>query len=168
MKLLGTYILWIGLLIGLTACRVDYGTPVGEVGAPGDAAPAETEVISVVTETEAEATTPAATFTATLTPEPTETSTLVPTASATSTATRRPTQTFTPTPTSLPEVKVRENLEQNINVRAGPSTDTATIGSLPPGEVVTVTGRNGDGSWWQVLFEDEDEDEVEGWVFSPI
>jgi hypothetical protein len=37
-----------------------------------------------------------------------------------------------------------------LNVRAGPGTDYAVIGRLPENQSVPITGRNSEGSWWQL------------------
>lgn len=40
--------------------------------------------------------------------------------------------------------------DEAVRVRAGPGTDYPRLGRLAPGEVAPVTGRNADGSWWQI------------------
>ena len=50
-------------------------------------------------------------------------------------------------PTAYPRV-------DNVNLRAGPGTDTAVVGQLRIGESLPVTGKNTDGSWWRVRTED--------------
>lgn len=39
-----------------------------------------------------------------------------------------------------------------LNVRSGPGTDYPVIGRLPEGQSVPITGRNSEGSWWQITF----------------
>lgn len=39
---------------------------------------------------------------------------------------------------------------QAVNLRIGPSLQTAVLGSLPAGTPLTVTGRSGNGKWAQV------------------
>jgi hypothetical protein len=46
---------------------------------------------------------------------------------------------------AMPEVKA-EALT-NLNLREGPGTDYAKVGSLPEHEQITVVGQNNDGSW---------------------
>lgn len=38
----------------------------------------------------------------------------------------------------------------NVNLRQGPGTDYAVVGTLTKGESLEVIGRNADSSWWQV------------------
>jgi uncharacterized protein len=38
----------------------------------------------------------------------------------------------------------------NVNLRAGPSTNSSIVGRLRIGESLAVIGRNDDGSWWRV------------------
>ena len=47
----------------------------------------------------------------------------------------------------------------SVNMRTGPGTTFPIIRVLPPGALVTVTGRNTDRSWYQVVFNGE-----QGWV----
>ncbi len=159
------------LLLALTACRVEYGTPVAQDNA--QAVPSESETQS---ETPSEpsvqeedlAVTPTATEVVAL--EPTATNTAVPTATPspsptnTSTATRTP----SPSPTSAPFITVIETLEESINVRTGPSTDYEVINALAPGEEAIVLGRNKPNTWWQVKVPNENEPDDIGWVFADL
>ena len=43
--------------------------------------------------------------------------------------------------------------DSNMNLRAGPSTDTSVLGRVPAGTTVTALGANGDGSWVVVEYE---------------
>jgi len=75
-----------------------------------------------------------------------------------------PTATATPAPTSTPmslaamaapttalsQAVVREG---PLNVRVGPGTMYPRIGQLAEGTEVQITGRNEDGSWWQITYE---------------
>jgi lipoprotein-anchoring transpeptidase ErfK/SrfK len=47
--------------------------------------------------------------------------------------------------------------EERVNVRSGPGTDYARVGSLEPGAQAPVTGRHGD--WWQI-----ESDGAQAWV----
>lgn len=47
----------------------------------------------------------------------------------------------------------------NVNVRSGPSTGTAIIGRVPQGTRVSVVGRTGDNSWWQI-----NDGRTTGWI----
>ncbi len=50
-----------------------------------------------------------------------------------------------------------------VNIRNGPSTAHVIIGGGNPGMVLNVTGRNGDTSWWQVVYNAQN-----GWVSNQI
>ena len=43
-------------------------------------------------------------------------------------------------------------ITQQVNVRSGPGTDSDALGTLNPQDVVTLTGRNADGTWLQIAF----------------
>ena len=96
----------------------------------------------------------------TLTDLPTDTP--IPTASNTPTLTPLPTDTHTPTPT--PTVMGVVRAQRRVNVRSGPGTAFAAVGSLAPGDDVLVSGQNEDGSWYQVRLE---EGEL-GWVSAAL
>ncbi len=66
------------------------------------------------------------------------------------------------TPTLL-DVNVTASV--NVNVRVGPGTDRAVITSLPPGQILTATGRLADNSWLRIRLPDS---ENTGWVFSEL
>lgn len=52
----------------------------------------------------------------------------------------------------------------SINVRGGPSTNDAVIGTLAAGESVTANGRLEDGSWLRIALPDGET----GWVFAQL
>lgn len=108
------------------------------------------------------------TVTPTFTPSNTATPTLSPTATATSTATNTATATATATATSTPSATPTVfgliRASGRINVRNGPGTQFAAIGSLAPDSGVLVIGENDDGDWYQVRLEDGDE----GWVSASL
>ena len=62
--------------------------------------------------------------------------------------------TETPTPTVLPSATptpvVAKITGPRVNVRAAPNTDAQIIGKVVEGDQVTLIGRNGDSSWFQV------------------
>jgi uncharacterized protein YgiM (DUF1202 family) len=102
--------------------------------------------------------TPLPTFTATATP-----TTLViaqaPSATPSFTPSPNPTPTISPTPeptpTDLPTITPTPASPQvmaanTVNVRAGPGTDYPVLGSLPPNTSLLITGRNQEGTWWQI------------------
>ncbi len=50
-----------------------------------------------------------------------------------------------------------------INIRSGPSTRNSVLGSLASGQTVRATGRNAEGDWLYIAF-----DEQTGWVFAQL
>ncbi len=59
-----------------------------------------------------------------------------------------------PPPTSLSPAKAQ--VLTNLNLRAGPGTNYAVVGSLPARAEVTVTGRNEESTWLLGIAEDGD------------
>ncbi len=49
---------------------------------------------------------------------------------------------------------------EDVNVRHGPSTEEERVGGAYSGQEYVITGKNGDGDWWQIDFEGQ-----AGWVF---
>ncbi len=96
----------------------------------------------------------------TSTPLPTQTAvvqpsaTLPPTNTTTPVATSSPTQSPTPIPTVI---TARVTGTDRINVRSGPGTSFAPVGTAGPGEEFTVIGRNSAGDWIRVEFPDVEE-----------
>ena len=43
-------------------------------------------------------------------------------------------------------------VNQQVNVRSGPGTSFNSLGTLNPQDSVTLTGRNPDGTWLQIVF----------------
>ncbi len=131
-------------------------------GCPGNETPAATEVAEAPTaqlEQQAEAPTTAPTATP-VPPTPTPT-TVPPTATPVPpTATPIPPtptpEPPTPTPepptaTPEPEPETPQAVaSRNMNVRSGPGTDFAVIASANSGDSFYITGKNEDGSWYQV------------------
>lgn len=64
---------------------------------------------------------------------------------------------FLPSPTPLPSAVIST---QNANLRAGPGTVYATLGSYPQGTALVVTGKSEDGDWLQM----EAPDGKAGWM----
>lgn len=62
-----------------------------------------------------------------------------------------PTQSQTCSPTALTTA--------SVNLRTGPGTNYALISTMPPATQVPVTGRNANGSWYQVVFNGQ-----QGWA----
>ena len=40
----------------------------------------------------------------------------------------------------------------SLNVRSGPGTEYPTIGAMGAGQSAQITGKNPDGSWWQIVY----------------
>jgi uncharacterized protein YraI len=70
-----------------------------------------------------------------------------------------PAPTNTPEPPTDPVVVTN----QGMNVRGGPGTNYAVIGSATAGQRFTVTGKNPQGDWWQVNFNGQ-----AGWLYGPL
>ncbi len=97
----------------------------------------------------------------------------------------QPTDVPTPLPTATPEVQPTEEPEEEptaaapratatptgpraettsgVNVRNGPGTGYAVIGSLLAGTELEMTGRNADNSWFRVPYYN-----AEGWIFGGL
>jgi uncharacterized protein YraI len=50
----------------------------------------------------------------------------------------------------VPTDRVTLTSGQIVNLREGPGTNYAVVGQLTPGQRYDVTGKNEDGSWWQI------------------
>jgi hypothetical protein len=106
----------------------------------------------------------------TKTPKPTFTPTMVPTEEVFPTATpvpATPTPEVTatpeepPMPTPLPAPQV--SALRNANVRSGPGTNYARLGTLAGGQTANVLGKNAAGNWYQIEFDGD-----VGWVTSDL
>jgi hypothetical protein len=69
----------------------------------------------------------------------------------------------TPAPTATPTL-IEVSASNSVNVRGEPSRDGAVVGSLAPGEIGMVDGRNDAGDWLHIVFEDGSG----GWIFAEI
>lgn|GEM_PF-3270103 len=80
------------------------------------------------------------------------------------TATVTPTTTTGQRPTPLPEASTpapsAATANRNANLRAGPGTDFAVVGSVTQGDVLTVIGRNAASTWYEI----EDATGEGGWI----
>jgi hypothetical protein len=91
----------------------------------------------------------------------------LPTAAPTVTPSPAPTSTPLPSPTPAPigltvtPSTARVLVDGDVNVRSGPGTDYAILGTLTAGTEARVTGRS--GGWWQI-----DYNGAPGWVFGEI
>jgi hypothetical protein len=68
-----------------------------------------------------------------------------------------------PLPTSTPVVVLAKAIENRVNVRAAPSTQAEIVGKIQRDDVIRLTGRNGDGTWYQVSIAGRAEP---AWVFA--
>ena len=50
-----------------------------------------------------------------------------------------------------------------VNIRTGPGTNYSLEGSAQVGETFRVTGKNAEGSWWQIDYNGQT-----GWVFGQL
>jgi uncharacterized protein YgiM (DUF1202 family) len=73
-----------------------------------------------------------------------------PTSTPVPSSTPPPTATLAPSATPQTEVVARIIASETINVRGGPNTTFAPVGTARPGEEYLVIGRNSDGSWIQI------------------
>ncbi len=122
--------------------------------------PLPTETVATTAPTEPATATPAPTDTAL----PTETEPPLPTNTPPATVTSLPTDTVAPSATSQPsstpiptatletQVIARVVADGNVNVRSGPNTSFAPVGTAAPGDEFVVLGRNADGSWIQIEY----------------
>ena len=81
-------------------------------------------------------------------------------AAPTYTATPRPAATPRPTATAAPAFTVDRDA---VNVRAGPGTNYAVLGSVRRGQSFRPTGRNPAGDWLAFDFNGQP-----GWIFEPL
>ena len=113
--------------------------------------------------------TPLPTFTITPTPQPVVLLEITPeTLTPTESPTPLPTPTElppTPTPADTPTPMVPQVIAATtVNVRSGPGTNYPAVGSLPPNIPLVITGRNDEGSWWQI----QGPDGSTGWVAGSV
>lgn len=67
------------------------------------------------------------------------------------TQTSPPTNTPPPTTTSTPTVPVASPKEVAVNCRLGPGIGWIVLSGLSVGTSSQITGKSGDGSWWQII-----------------
>lgn len=67
------------------------------------------------------------------------------------TQTSVPSNTPPPTTTSTPTVPVAFPREVAVNCRLGPGTGWIVLSGLSVGASSQITGKSGDGSWWQIV-----------------
>ncbi len=71
-------------------------------------------------------------------------------------------QGVTPTPGGPPVAVTTSDL----NVREGPGQEYPVLGLLPVGTQVEVTGKNPDGTWWQVVYPAGSAERA--WIYAPF
>lgn len=69
----------------------------------------------------------------------------------------------TPEPTATVVQAAEVVINSPMNVRGGPGTNYNVIGAANQGDRYPVTGKNNDGSWWQIGFNGQ-----QGWVFADL
>lgn len=62
-----------------------------------------------------------------------------------------PTNTLPPPPTNTPTIPVAFAQGVNVNCRLGPSTAWVPLSALVVGQNAQITGRSGDGAWWNIV-----------------
>lgn len=142
--------------------RVNTVTPIKVVSAAIGAAPTETIFPISKTASKLGTVTPQLISSAVPTDMPSATSTKPATIEPTTTLTSTITDTPYPTITPQPQVFVSSN--QNVNLRAGASTGTAIITSLPPQTPVLVLGQNDAGDWLHIRTTNG----TEGWILASL
>ena len=73
-----------------------------------------------------------------------------------------PAENPTETPTSTPQI-AQLVLNDLVNIRSGPGTSYGLVGSGQQGNIFRITGKNSDGSWWQIDYNGQ-----AGWVFGQL
>lgn len=73
-----------------------------------------------------------------------------------------PTVALSPTATSAPAAQL--TVREMVNIRSGPDTSFALIGSANAGEIFPITGRNAAGDWWQICCVEQQT----GWIFGAL
>jgi len=77
--------------------------------------------------------------------------------------------TLTPTPPSATPTPGGPPLAvttADLNVREGPGQNYPVLALLPAGAQVEVTGKNPDGSWWQIVYPSGSASR--GWIYAPF
>lgn len=74
-----------------------------------------------------------------------------------------PTEAPTEAPTNTPVAAAEVVISSQVNVRGGPGTNYNIIGAANAGQRFPVTGKNNDGSWWQIDFNGQ-----RGWVLGEL
>jgi hypothetical protein len=64
--------------------------------------------------------------------------------------------------TQVPVKEVIITARVALNVRSGPDVEYAVIGKLSEGESTWITGKNPEGTWWQIVYPPDSGGQ--GWV----
>lgn len=76
----------------------------------------------------------------------------------------QPAQAEEPTPEPTPTPQAAQLvLNDVVNIRSGPGTNYGLLGSGQQGAVFSITGKNPDGTWWQIDYNGQ-----AGWVFGQL
>jgi uncharacterized protein YgiM (DUF1202 family) len=75
-----------------------------------------------------------------------------------------PTVTITSIPTKLPIAKVNSPQKSFVNIRSGPGINYPILFTLEHDQIVTLLGRNKDGTWIQLFTEKGDK----GWILGSM
>jgi hypothetical protein len=124
-------------------------SPVAVASATATSSPTATPFVTaspVVVESRALVTLPPIAIEITATALPGSTSTIVPTSTPMATATNAPSDT--PTAISMPIASTMAKANRDANLRAGPGTDFAVMGTVQAGDDLVIVGRNVDGDWY--------------------
>jgi uncharacterized protein YraI len=74
-----------------------------------------------------------------------------------------PTEVPTVAPTATTAQAAEVVVNSQMNVRGGPGTNYNIVGQANPGQRFPVTGKNNDGTWWQINYNGQP-----GWVFGEL
>lgn len=127
---LSCYLLATAVFVRLLDARAGLNYPTRTPGPTFTASPAAAAVLVPVAPPTAAPTRVSPTPPPTSTPSPTATATVAPTV----------------TPVPAPQILA----PGGVNIRSGPGTNYPVIGGLQANSRAAITGRNADGSWWQI------------------
>lgn len=75
-----------------------------------------------------------------------------------------PAPALTPTPAASPAAAGPQVTTNDVvNIRQGPGTNYGLIGGAQAGETFPVTGKNAEGTWWQIDYNGQT-----GWIFGQL
>ena len=96
---------------------------------------------------------------------PSATPTPPPTRPPTATPTQPPTPTPTPPPPSATPTPADPYITTTraMNIRGGPGTNYAIIGSAASGQRFDISGKNASGDWWRIDYQGRN-----AWIYAPM